>query len=297
MIPEPGDEQVTEVRVARWDKLQPAGGPWNNLVGESAARDEVIGQLRELADFLQSRPEIPVPLATLCASFSVFAAGTDQEKFAQVDYVSTLLGTPVADDLASGGHYTTSVSFGDLEYEFIAVAREPVEREPVSFTAGQEVQIIPESAWAFQRAGISRAGVVVSAEPDSQYLVRVPGQMNVSMPGAMLQPAKPIAVETSSGMVAGLSEIEIRLVDVLARTRVSQSRDQAPDQRDVADTRALKSALLRICGLPSGTLLRQLEPMVSARAEAYQLADDSGRKAARPARRNDQARSSSRNRR
>jgi hypothetical protein len=34
MIPEPADERVADVRVARWDKLQPAAGSWSNLVGE-----------------------------------------------------------------------------------------------------------------------------------------------------------------------------------------------------------------------------------------------------------------------
>jgi hypothetical protein len=283
MIPEPDDELITEVRVARWDKLQPADGQWNNLVGESATRDEVIEQLRDLADFLEERLEIPVPPSYTTMHFSVFAAGTDQEKYAQVDYLSTLLGTPVTDQLADGGHYTVSVPFGGMTYQFIAIPKEPVERAPVSFTAGQEVRIVPEVAGAFRRAGIAQAGMIVSAEPDGQYLVRVPGRNTFPLPGGMLQAAGPVSVDISTGTVTSLAEVETWLLDAVARTRISEHRDQAPGSRDTADFHALSYALARICGLPSGTLLAQLEPAISARTELYQLADSGHQRTGKPA--------------
>jgi hypothetical protein len=129
MIPEPDDELVTEVRVARWDKLQPAAGPWPNQTGGTVDRDRVIGELRDLADFLEERPEIPVPPSYASTYFRVFAAGTDQEKYAQVDYLSTLLGTSVTDGLAEGGHYIVIVPFGSLKYQFVAIPKETAERE------------------------------------------------------------------------------------------------------------------------------------------------------------------------
>ena len=283
MIPENDDELVTEVRLARWDKLQPAGGRWDNLTGGSAVRDEVITQLRDLADFLEERPEIPVPPSYATKYYNVFAAGTDQEKYAQVDYLSTLLGTPVTDDLLNGGHYSVSVPFGGLTYQFVAIAKEPVERVPVSYAAGQEVQIVPEVAGAFRRAGIAQAGVVQSAEPDDQYLVRVPGQKTIQLPGTVLQPAESVAVDISSGTVSSLSEIETLLIDAMARTRSSQPRDQTPDSRDIADIHTLSFELARICRLPKSTLLRQLEPAISARTELYQHAAASGQQETRPA--------------
>jgi hypothetical protein len=284
VIQDPDDELATEVRVARWDKLQPVGEAWPNLVGESATRDEVIEQLRNLADFLEERPEIPAPPSGTPMYFSVFATGTDQEKYAQVDYLSTLLGVPVTDDLADGGHYTARVSFGDITYQFVAISKQPVERAPVSFAVGQEVQIVPEVARTFRRAGIAQAGIVVSAEPDGQYLVRVPGPKTFPLPGAMLQPAGPVSLDTSSGTATSLADIETRLVDGVARTRISERGNQAPDVSDTADISALSFALARICGLPSGTLLAQLEPAFSARTDQYQLADGSGQQNGRPAR-------------
>jgi hypothetical protein len=277
VIQDPDDELATEVRVARWDKLQPADNSWPNLVGESAPRDQVIEQLRDLADFLDERPEIPVPLSSTTMYFTVFAAGTDQEKCAQVDYLSTLLGAPVTDDLADGGNYTVSVPFGGIKYQFVAIPREPVERAPVSFAVGQEVQIVPEVARTFRRAGMAQAGVIVSAsEQDGHYLVRVPGRKTVPMPGTMLQPAGAVSVDTLSGTATSLAEVETWLVDAVARTRISEHRGQVPDSRDVADVQELGFAFGRICGLPSGTLLAQLEPAISARTELYQLADRGG---------------------
>jgi len=284
VIHDPDDELATEVRIARWDKLRPADNSWPNLVGESATRDEVIEQLRDLADFLEERPEIPVPPSYAVMYFNVFAAGTDQEKYAQVDYLSTLLSTPVTDELADGGHYTVCVPFGGIKYQFAAIPKEPVERAPVSFAVGQEVQIVPEVVRTFRRAGMAQAGVIVSAsEQDGQYLVRLPGRKTVPMPGTMLQPAEAISVDSRSGTATSLAEIETWLVDAVARTRISEHRGQVPDNRDVAEAQALGFALGRICGLPSGTLLAQLEAVISAKTEAYQIADRSGQQTDRPA--------------
>jgi hypothetical protein len=283
MIPENDDELATEVRLARWDKLQPADGRWDNLTGESADRDEVITQLRDLADFLEERPEIPAPPSYTTKYYNVFAAGTDQEMYAQVDYLSTLLGTPVTDNLADGGHYSVSVPFGGLTYQFVAIAKEPAERAPASYAAGQEVQIVPEVADAFRRARIAQAGVILSAEPDDQYLIRLPGQKTIQLPGTVLQPAEPVTVDTLSGTASSLSEIETRLVDAMARTRISQSRDQVPDSRDIAGIHALTFELARICRIPRSTLLRQLEPAITARTEQYQLTANGGQQKTRPA--------------
>jgi hypothetical protein len=132
---------------------------------------------------------------------------------------------------------------------------------------------VPEVVGAFRRTGIAQAGVIVSAEPDGQYLVQLFGRRTVPLPGAMLQPAGPISVDTSSGTATSLAEIETRLVDAVARTRISEHRDWEPDNRDIADIRTLSFELARICGLPRSTLLAQLESAIGARMEGYQLAD------------------------
>jgi hypothetical protein len=118
--------RVIQVRVDRWNALEPPGLTHPNLTGYSAARAEVIRNLRALADFLEARPEMPISAG---ATFNLygFAEGTSDQRRAQVDYASTLLGAPITDRTALGGNSSTGVSFGNVRYEFVATSRESEE--------------------------------------------------------------------------------------------------------------------------------------------------------------------------
>jgi hypothetical protein len=265
------ETRASDVRVARWDALQPADGRWTNLVGKSGDRDEFIARLRRLADFLEARPEIPVPPLYASIALNVFAEGTDAEKLAQVDYASTLLEVPVADDTPDGGHYLTGISFGNLEYRFVAIPAEPVQRPPTAFETGQEVRIAPEVARAFRRSGIAQAGVIISCDLDgqgqSQYLVRVPGRIKMHLPGKMLEPVTLAPVTTSRGQVSTVADAETSLIDAMARIKVREARGELPDRNDLADHGTLSYALARICGLPRDVLIPQLDAQAGTKTE------------------------------
>ena len=88
-------------------------------MGNSATRTEFVADLRSFADLLTANPEIPIPKSRI--KMLVFASGTDEEKYAQVDYASTILTVPVTDDTAREGHYLATRDFGPFRYEFVAI--------------------------------------------------------------------------------------------------------------------------------------------------------------------------------
>jgi hypothetical protein len=82
-------------------------------------RSELIAGLRELADFLESRLEIPAPRWTDVMVFP--PASRDSEKTAEIDAIAALIGAAVDDQTADHGHYTTSRSFGPVQYRAVAI--------------------------------------------------------------------------------------------------------------------------------------------------------------------------------
>jgi hypothetical protein len=101
-------------------------------------RADFIAGLRALADYLDVNPAVPVP--ALSTDVLVHARGADELAFAEVDRVAGLLGVPVCDETARGGHYTAVRTFGPVEYRCVA---------------------IPAAVMAVHRAGQSYAGSVV----------------------------------------------------------------------------------------------------------------------------------------
>jgi len=82
-------------------------------------RNELIAGLRALADWLESRPEIPAPR---WADVMVFpSTSTDSEMTAEVDEIATLIGADIKDQIADHGHYTTSRDFGPVQYRLVAI--------------------------------------------------------------------------------------------------------------------------------------------------------------------------------
>ncbi|GLY79719.1 hypothetical protein [Actinoallomurus iriomotensis] len=105
-------------------------------------RTEFINGLHALADYLDTNPAVPVP--EFRTDVLVHAHGTDAAAFAEVERVAALLGVPVSDDTARGGHYKAIRTFGPVEYRCIA---------------------IPVAVMAVHRAGQSYAESVV---PDTE---------------------------------------------------------------------------------------------------------------------------------
>jgi hypothetical protein len=84
------------------------------------SRPALVAGLRALADLLEARPDIPTPRSTTVHHF-VPDAG-DVEMRAEIDRLAALLGSHVNGE---GGHYTTSLSFGPVEYRAVAILAEP----------------------------------------------------------------------------------------------------------------------------------------------------------------------------
>jgi hypothetical protein len=88
--------------------------------GDLFARHQTITGLRALADFLEAHPGVPVDeygwTLHVCQTVSR-DAHTDAAQRAEVDRIAALLGVPVRDETARGGHYTAQRSFGRIIYE------------------------------------------------------------------------------------------------------------------------------------------------------------------------------------
>lgn len=82
------------------------------------ARTQVISGLRELADFLEANPAIPVREYGWDLHYN--ARGTDAEEKAEVDRIATLLGVTPIDDRPDG-HFIASKTFGRITYEAIHI--------------------------------------------------------------------------------------------------------------------------------------------------------------------------------
>ena len=91
----------------------------------AAERRDLIDGLRVMASFLTDHPDVPAPRF---ADVMVFPEGTDPEKRASIDEIASHIGTFTHDATAQGGHYTTSRSFGPVEYRAVAI---PASKPPV----------------------------------------------------------------------------------------------------------------------------------------------------------------------
>ena len=76
---------------------------------------QITDGLRQLADYLDAHPDIPLApygwdllVSTHCDN--------DTEGRAEVDRIAAILGVPPDDDTADGGHYTAARSFGPVKY-------------------------------------------------------------------------------------------------------------------------------------------------------------------------------------
>ena len=87
---------------------------------DPGARGRFIRALRELAEFLDRHPAIPVPKTG--ETITVHASSTGDGGRAQVDHIAALLGADIRDETARGGHYWATRQFGPIGYEIAAIS-------------------------------------------------------------------------------------------------------------------------------------------------------------------------------
>ena len=82
-----------------------------------AVRARFTGSLRDLADYLDRHPAIPVPASGTTVTMY---ATPGQDSRAQVNRIALLLDTGTRDETAHGGNYWATRSFGPIGYEIVA---------------------------------------------------------------------------------------------------------------------------------------------------------------------------------
>lgn len=88
--------------------------------GTNGERDSFIAGLRDLAEFLESHPDVPAPSATAC--IHVFPpAGNNEERRAEIDVIASRIDTQAF--MFGPGHYVASRYFGQIEYRAVAIDR------------------------------------------------------------------------------------------------------------------------------------------------------------------------------
>jgi hypothetical protein len=93
---------------------------------DPAVRDRFITGLRQLADYLDTHPDVPVP--PYGTTIDVHADLADNGGKAQVDAVAAQLGVEVHDETAKDGHYTAMRDFSSVGYCVVAIPESRYQR-------------------------------------------------------------------------------------------------------------------------------------------------------------------------
>jgi hypothetical protein len=106
-------------------------------------RNGLISGLRDLADFLEGMPEVPVPRF---ADVLVFPpVSTDKEMKEEVDRIAALIDTRVSDQIGDDGHYTASRKFGPVQYEAVGIPASWRARRAAQMSYAENV-VVPDEA-------------------------------------------------------------------------------------------------------------------------------------------------------
>ncbi|WP_062440054.1 hypothetical protein [Herbidospora daliensis] len=102
----------------------------------------LIAGLRDLADFLDANPGVPVPSTEI--AITVYPPRADDEEMrAVVDTMAAGLGTEIKPSDLSHGHYSTCRSFGPVLYGAVAIMRQARERYAAQSSYEDNVQVSP----------------------------------------------------------------------------------------------------------------------------------------------------------
>jgi hypothetical protein len=119
VVADPRADREACLREAR-DALGPLAESTAADLRAAAARAAWVAGLRDLADFLEGHPDVPVPPAWHSQVIDEFPDGdTDEQRRAGVDRAAEAMRVPAAE--TRGGHYKASVHFGPVGYEVVAI--------------------------------------------------------------------------------------------------------------------------------------------------------------------------------
>jgi hypothetical protein len=122
VVADPQADREACLREAR-EALAPLAESTAADLRAAANRAAWVAGLRDLADFLEGHPDVPVPPAYHSQVIDEFPDGdTDDERRAGVDRAAEAMGVPAAE--TRGGHYKASVRFGPVGYEVVAIPSE-----------------------------------------------------------------------------------------------------------------------------------------------------------------------------
>jgi hypothetical protein len=114
-------------------------GPKRDHWGTSRA--QIVQGLRDLAAFLESRTDLPIPnVADLCHSV---IEDTDEAERVEVDRIALILGVP-AQEKFNGQHYVAAANFGPVIYRAIAITEEEMARYRAESTS---IDVVRPEQW------------------------------------------------------------------------------------------------------------------------------------------------------
>jgi hypothetical protein len=90
-----------------------------NYYANDEERVRLIAGLRDLADFLDQNPGVPVPWGTDVLLFP--AEASDAEMFVEIDMIAELIGSTASDADSPRGHYSAVRDFGPVQYRAVAI--------------------------------------------------------------------------------------------------------------------------------------------------------------------------------
>ena len=90
-----------------------------NYYGNDEERVRLIAGLRDLANFLDQNPEVPVPWRADVLVFPTEAS--DAEMFAEIDAIAELIGSAANDADSPRGHNSAVRDFGPVHYRAVAI--------------------------------------------------------------------------------------------------------------------------------------------------------------------------------
>jgi hypothetical protein len=93
---------------------------------DPGTRQALITGLRDLADYLDQHPAVPVP--KYGTEIYLGASSTDDGGCAQVAQFARQLGVPVPKSISYSGHYEAARQFGPVGYRMVAISDDAMAR-------------------------------------------------------------------------------------------------------------------------------------------------------------------------